>query len=144
LTDDVIDLLIAATPKKASPLSVVELYRLDSAFSEIAEDETAFGGDRTPKYAAFLIALANDPRTHVADREWVRSLWQKLHPYMSGPGYINAIDEPDEERIRATYGPKYARLATLKRKYDPQNVLHWNANIKPTPQDTLSDIAGYR
>ena len=144
LTDEVIDLLIAMTPKKASPLSVVEFYRLDGAFSEIAEEETAFGGDRTPKYAAFLIALADDPRTHVADREWVRSLWRALHPHMSGPGYINAIDEPDEQRIHAAYGPKYARLATLKRKYDAQNLFHRNVNIKPTAQEAFGDIGGHR
>lgn len=139
LADEVIDVLIAMTPSKVSPLSVVELYRLDGAYSEVAEDETAFGGDRAPKYAAFLIALDNDRRTHVADREWVRSLWQALHPFMSGPGYINAIDEQDGQSVCATYGPKYAKLATLKAKYDPENLFHRNANIKPATRQLRQD-----
>ena len=46
--------------------------------------------------------------------------------------YVNAISDTGvDDRVRASYGAKYDRLAAIKAKYDPENVFHRNANIKP-------------
>jgi FAD/FMN-containing dehydrogenase len=36
-----------------------------------------------------------------------------------------------EARLHATFGSNYARLAAVKRTYDPDNLFRVNHNIKP-------------
>jgi len=131
LTDEVIDVIAGHAPLKSSPLSVLLFYRLDQAYTEMGENDTAFGGGRTARSMGFFIGLCPTAEMLPAERQWVRSLWDALHPHMMNDGtYINALTEADEHRIRATYGAKYDRLAEVKAKYDPGNVFHRNANIK--------------
>ena len=48
-----------------------------------------------------------------------------------GGTYVNMIMEEGTDRIRASYGGNYERLAQIKRRYDPDNVFHVNQNIPP-------------
>jgi FAD/FMN-containing dehydrogenase len=131
LTDEVIDIFVELMPGKTSPGSAVLFYRLDDAFSEIADDATAFGGSRAPSYNFFTIAVCPDQATLDADREWVRGMHRALAPHIDSRAYVNALDE-DNSDVRAAYGPqKYERLALIKATYDPNNVFRRNANIRP-------------
>ncbi len=134
LSDDAIDVLLEHVPQKASPLSVVLMYRLDAAYSDVAEDATAFSGGRSPRYAAFIVADAPVPELLPADRAWVRALHGALSTKAATEGtYVNAFeDDGTEGRVRSAYGAeKYGRLTRIKREYDPGNVFHRNANIRP-------------
>ena len=125
-------------PRKTSPHSVLMFYRLDGAYSKVGEDETAFGGGRSPRYAAFIIGLAETRDMLAPVREWVRTLWAALQPFALGSGsYLNGEAEFQGDRVRSSYGPaKYERLAQIKANYDPDNVFHLNANIPPATQAT--------
>jgi hypothetical protein len=133
LSDEAIEVVAGHLPRKNSPLSVLLFYRLDEAYSQVGEDDTAFSGGRSPRYAVFIVAVCPTPQLLAADRAWARSFWEALRPHSLGAGsYVNAMTEFEDDRVRAAYGPaKYERLAKIKAKYDPQNLFHHNANIQP-------------
>jgi FAD/FMN-containing dehydrogenase len=99
----------------------------------VPDNETAFGGSRKARYAFNISAVCPDPALYDGERSWVRSFWQALRPHASGVGsYVNFMSEYEEDRVKAAYGTaKYERLARIKAQYDPDNVFHLNANIKP-------------
>jgi FAD/FMN-containing dehydrogenase len=136
VSDDAIAVVAEYLPRKASPLSVLFFYRLDAAYCDTGDEETAFGGGRSPRYNLFIIALADNVQDLEADREWVRSFWTALLPHAMGIGsYVNGEAELSDDRVRNSYGPaKYERLARIKAAYDPGNVFHLNANIPPSTQ----------
>lgn len=51
--------------------------------------------------------------------------------------YINFESETPEHRIRLAYGEEiFARLQTVKDKYDPDNFFRLNQNIPPSQVET--------
>jgi FAD/FMN-containing dehydrogenase len=134
LTDDVIDVVTEHVERKATPTSAVLFYRLDGAYSEVGDGETAFSGGRSPRYAAFILGIAPEAGQLSAARGWVREFWSALGPHAidGGDGYVNGTAEYADDRVRGSYGTaKYERLARIKAEYDPDNVFHLNANIRP-------------
>ena len=132
LTDEAIAVIVEQIPRKNSPLSFVAFLPFGGAYQDVGADDTAFGGPRSG-YGVYAIGLTETREQLPAERAWVRSFWQALQPHARGIGsYVNTMVELDEDRVRASYGPaKYARLAAIKRRYDPDNLFHLNANIKP-------------
>jgi FAD/FMN-containing dehydrogenase len=136
LSDAVIEVVTEQVPHKNSPMSALLFYRLDGAYCRVGDDETAFSGGRSPRYGTFMSGLAPDADLLAADRAWARGVWEALRPHAigSGDGYINSMTDPgpSDDRIQGSYGTaKYERLAKIKGEYDPGNVFHGNANIRP-------------
>jgi FAD/FMN-containing dehydrogenase len=134
LSDGAVGVIAEHLPRKSSPMSIMPGFPLGGAFHDVGDADTAFGGSRAAKWCINIAAAAPEPDLLAADRAWVRAFWDALQPYASGSGsYVNFIADPgDEERVRASYGEaKYDRLARIKAQYDPDNVFHKNANIKP-------------
>ena len=67
-----------------------------------------------------------------AETAWARGFLGALQPHSAGV-YVNFLDSDDDtSRVRDAYGDDtYRRLAEVKAKYDPDNVLHHNKNIQP-------------
>ncbi|OLL72377.1 FAD linked oxidase-like protein [Pseudonocardia sp. Ae168_Ps1] len=132
-TEPVIEVLTERLPQKVSPLTTLIVYRLDEAYLETGEDDTAFGGRRVPRYELFIFPICTDAVQLASDRAWARGIWEDLRPLgRSVGGYVNSMTEVDDERVLAAYGrEKLDRLARIKAEYDPGNVFHRNVNIKP-------------
>jgi FAD/FMN-containing dehydrogenase len=135
LSNEAIDVVAEQLPRKSSPMSFLPILALGGAYRDVDDMATAFGGSRMIRFNFDMAAVAPNPELLAADRAWVRSLWEQLLPFANrSAGYINFMSEYEQERVRLTYGPaKYERLAQIKAKYDPDNVFHLNANIKPAP-----------
>ena len=133
LTDEVVAVVAAQLAKKASPMSIVPVFALGGAYAKVPEDATAFGGSRSAKWLFNLAGIAPESGALVAERSWVRGFFDALVPFSSNSGgYVNFMNDIDEDRVRTAYGPaKYDRLARIKAEYDPENLFHMNANIKP-------------
>jgi hypothetical protein len=70
------------------------------------------------------------PEEQPIAKQWTSSLRAALNPFSHGI-YVNHLSEPSDTFMRAAYGTNYGRLAEIKKKYDPANVLALNPNIKP-------------
>ena len=135
LTDDVIATITKYVPRKTSPMTAAVIYLLDGAYSQAADDDTAFGGGRSPRLQIFIEGVTDCAEALPAERTWVRSFYDALRPHaLADDSYINEMTEPDEARLHAAYGPdKYQRLARIKAAYDPTNVFRRGLNITPAP-----------
>jgi FAD/FMN-containing dehydrogenase len=133
---EVLDRIRAAvTPlfEMVSPMPYVALQQMldeGNAWGFHAYEKGTYVAELT--YQAFIVGLVPAAEMLDGERAWVRAFWDALRPHVgSETGYVNGMLEFDDDRIRALYGPKHARLAAIKTAYDPENLFRRNANIRP-------------
>jgi FAD/FMN-containing dehydrogenase len=131
LSDDLLDRSLAAMERASSPFSIVHLRGLGGAMARVSRDATAFA-HRDARYMFAIIGLWLDPtEDDSAHRAWVNTLWQEVRHEGDGV-YVNFVADEGPERVHDAYPPDtYARLAQIKRQYDPDNLFHFNQNISP-------------
>jgi len=131
ITDAFIDRLIEGASRFSSPLSALIFFHLHGAAARVAPTATAFA-PRRPLWDFDAIGQWTDSTQSAEHVGWVRALWTELEPHLEGTAYVNHLASDDRpEKVRASFGENYARLRTLKAKYDPQNLFRMNANITP-------------
>jgi FAD/FMN-containing dehydrogenase len=130
LNSEILHTLVTETSAIMAEGTMLELRVLGGAMSRIDASATAFA--HRDKQAMVSITnsepKSNDPAPIRARTERV---WQAIQPHVAG-AYANFLGDEGEQRIHAAYPEQtYARLAALKRRYDPTNLFHRNQNIKP-------------
>ncbi|HET8756661.1 MAG TPA: alpha/beta fold hydrolase [Solirubrobacteraceae bacterium] len=121
--------LAAACP---IPQAQVGFLHVGGALNERAGDDGAVG-NRDARYACGVIGswAPDEPRADEYVR-WIREAGASMRPFATGGGYVNfQMDDEGDERVRASYGANYDRLAAIKRRYDPGNLFRSNRNVPP-------------
>jgi len=132
LTDEAIDVHVEHGAKVPTISSGMHLYPVDGFASTIGADATAWGY-RDAHFTYNIYAMDPDVANTEKNKAWVRAYYDALHPYSLPGGYVNfMMSDEGEERVRATYGSSYDRLAEIKKQFDPGNLFRMNQNIKPT------------
>ena len=133
LSDDAIDAFLSrgaddgADPRML-PISGFQGY--GGAIADVPDDASAFS-QRDTLVEWFAGQGWTDPAEDGARIAAARAAGAAMEPFASGV-YVNALGDEGESGVRRAYRPqKLARLRELKRRYDPDNVLHLNQNIRP-------------
>jgi hypothetical protein len=131
LSDEAIDTHIAQAAKAPSELSLMHLYPIEGAVHRVPKDATAWN-TRDATWSMVIAGIDADPKQADALKTWGRAYWTAIHPFNLEGAYVNfMMDDEVQGRVQVTYGENYERLASVKAKYDPENLFRVNQNILP-------------
>ncbi|MFD6321343.1 FAD-binding oxidoreductase [Streptomyces sp. NPDC058442] len=132
LGDELIERLAEHAAAAPSPRSTIDVWYQGGAMARVGEEETAFANRDAP-YLLGLEANWEAEADSAENMTWVRGTFADLSSFSTGGVYLNfpGFLEEGEQLLREGYGTNYERLSTVKAKYDPANLFHLNANIKP-------------
>jgi hypothetical protein len=128
LSDAAIDLLVRF--RESSEMSVLFLRSLGGAYADVPQEQTAFPARHATWFA---MAGAFDIPGHVDDarRAAILADWDAIEVLGDGV-YGNFTTSTDPSWVTRMYAPDtLARLAVIKRAWDPGNVLCRNHNVPP-------------
>jgi hypothetical protein len=103
------------------------------ALGTTCTDRSAVAQDATPlpriagQFTYFISGSWHEANGAEVSMAWVDHSWTAMKRHSSKGTYINYLSTNDAAAVKASYGQNLARLAELKRKYDPVN---FSATIK--------------
>jgi FAD/FMN-containing dehydrogenase len=99
------------------------------AVGRIPTGATAFFHRKAQFYMEWDSPWTNDTEEKQAIA-WIEQFRGALQPYVMG-SYINVPDAASMTSGPTYYGNNLAKLQEVKRKYDPENVFHFEQSIPP-------------
>jgi FAD/FMN-containing dehydrogenase len=136
LSDQAIDDVVGYLARRPSDMTFASIWWMGEGVRAVSADATAFG-DRSAPYMVSFDAIWSGPSDDVANIQWAREAWTDMRRYGSGRMYLNFPGHgEDDDLVRSALGGEiYARLARVKRVYDPENLFRMNQNIRPAPRE---------
>jgi FAD/FMN-containing dehydrogenase len=117
-------------PQMPTMKSTMHMYPIDGAAHDADISDTAWAY-RDANWGSVFAGVDPDSGNAAAIRNWSIDYFEALHPYSAGGAYVNMMMDEGQERVRASYGSNYDRLAKVKATYDPGNLFRINQNIEP-------------
>jgi len=130
LADGALNSIIEFAGKLPSPQCEIFIGLIAGAPNRIAPDAMAYG-HRDARFVLNVHGRWNEATDDQKCIGWARDFFSVSAPYASAGAYVNFMTEEEGDRVGAAYGSNYERLVQVKRRYDPENVFHFNQNIKP-------------
>jgi FAD/FMN-containing dehydrogenase len=131
LSDELIDTAVERFTSVPSPMSSILFEHFHGAVTRIGTTETAVP-HREPGWNLLIPSVWTDAADTDANISWTRETYARLRPGFATGRWLNYLgDDQADDAIHAAYGPNYARLREIKRRYDPDNIFHLNHNIAP-------------
>ncbi len=128
LTDEAVDRL--ASFREANQASVLFLRSLGGAYGDVPQDDTAFPA-RSATWFAMAGAFDIPGLVHDDNRPLIQAEWDAIEA-LGEALYGNFTVSTDPAMVSRMYAPEtIARLAAVKRQWDPQNLFCRNHNVVP-------------
>jgi FAD/FMN-containing dehydrogenase len=134
LSDEAIDVFLSQGEPDPSAdrnrLAAGSLQGYGGVIAAMSDNDSAFSHRNA--FVEFVASVGwTDPAEDDERMGAARRFGAALEPFASGV-YVNVLADEGESGVRRAYpAAKLARLAALKRRYDPDNVFHLNQNIRP-------------
>jgi len=80
-----------------------------------------------------MFAVVDWPLAEARDSHvrYGKEYWKSFGPLIDGR-YTNEVSDPNKGKVDDNYQGNYERLPKVKNQYDPGNLFHLNAKLKPT------------
>jgi FAD/FMN-containing dehydrogenase len=129
LSTEALSVIAANYGKPGQPIA--QIRSLGGAMARVSSQATAFVHRESEALVVIpAFAPANAPEEQA--QQIRQAAWRPLEALSSG-AYVNFLSDASEASVAAAYpSAAYARLASIKASYDPDNVFQMNQNIKPT------------
>jgi FAD/FMN-containing dehydrogenase len=115
-------------------MAAAQLGVLGGAVARVPAEATAFA-HRGRRVIANVAAMYQRPDEREVHEAWARDFAAGLAPQGTG-AYVAFLGDEGEARVHEAYpGSTWQRLATIKARYDPDNLFRLNQNVPPAPDD---------
>ena len=124
------DAILEHLESATAPMAAVQLRVLGGAMARVPAEATAFA-HRGARLLVNVAAMYGRAEERGEQEAWVAALADTLAGGAATPTYVGFLGGGADDLERAYPPATLARLAEVKRRYDPDNLFRLNLNVPP-------------